>query len=71
MRYIVDTLRVEHRKETTIYTYLVKDELDNYEQVQSLQEFLPGERVMVWYDSKWDKPKLKKFKHVDKSEKNH
>lgn len=61
MRHIVDTLRITRQKNSTLYTYLVKDDLDNYEEIQSLQEFIPGERVMVWYDIKWDKPKLKKY----------
>lgn len=39
-----------------LYSY----QLDDGSVVDTLQECELGEQVMVWYDDKWHKPKIKK-----------
>lgn len=38
-----------------LYNYL----LDDGSYVDSLQEYEPGDYVEVWYDDKWNKPKIR------------
>jgi hypothetical protein len=58
----INRLKSKSPKETcTVYTYEVVDEQGNLEDVTSLQKFDLGERVMVWFDTKYNMPKLKKF----------
>lgn len=48
--------------EYTLYTYEVVDELGNKENIDTLQEFNKGDRVEVWFDSQYNKPKMRLYK---------
>jgi len=52
--------------EYTLYTYEVIDELGNKENIDSLQEFNKGDRIESWFDSQYNKPKMRKYKEKRK-----
>lgn len=43
-------------------TYKVEDELGNIEEIDTLQEFEPGDRVETWFDAKYNKVKMRLYK---------
>ena len=49
-------------KEYTLYTYVVEDELGNVDDVDSLQVFEIGDRVELWFDSRYNKTKMRPYK---------
>lgn len=48
--------------EYILYTYEVIDELGNKENIDSLTEYEKGDRVEVWFDSQYNKPKMRPYK---------
>lgn len=49
--------------EYTLYTYEVGSTTDHgTDLIDSLIEYQEGDRVEVWFDSQYDKPKMKKYK---------
>lgn len=46
--------------EYILYRYEVGDEQGKKEEVDTLQEFEKDEEVIVWFDDRYNKPKLKK-----------
>lgn len=51
-----------------LHTYKVEDDLGNIEEIDTLQEFKPGDRVETWFDGKYNKPKMRLYKEVRKNE---
>lgn len=49
-------------KEYDLYTYEIVDDLGNIEEVDSLQHFEEGDRVEVWFDAKYNKPKMRIYR---------
>lgn len=56
-------------KEYDLYTYEVVDDLGNTEDIDSLQEFEPGTRVECWFDSKYNKVKMREYKPTRQDDK--
>lgn len=54
---IKQELQSKSGKDYILYKYM----LDDGSVIDSLQECEPGEQVMVWYDHKWNKPKIRKW----------
>ena len=47
--------------EYKLYTYEVVDELGNKEEVDSLTEYEKGDRVETWFDSHYNKVKMRPY----------
>lgn len=70
MRIIKRLKMTQHKftgtKEYDLYVYEVEDDLGNLEDIDSLQKFKVGDRVEVWFDTQYNKPKMRIYKEKRK-----